>query len=206
MTPRKKRNALDHLRPQERADILDETLRRFPEMRTEATALAKEMLDSIDVEAMADEVHERFSAIGWEELKGRSGRQEWGGYIEPEEATWEILQEVFDPFLSDITRRYEAGLREAAEKVCQGIVLGLYRLREKDDLGALANAPDFALEAAAEGFAALLELCARSRRGTVARRFLATIGEEVEEWLEVLEQVAERAIPSAEKNKGKKRK
>lgn len=79
---------------------------------------------------------------------GRAGRHE-GGYTSPDEAAGEILHEAIEPFIEDMKRRLDLGLDDQALELCEGIVLGLYRVRDEHD-GLLGYVPDFPDEEAGD--------------------------------------------------------
>jgi len=62
----------------------------------------------------------------YESFNGRAGKQAWG-YVEPTDATWELLGEAVEDVVADMKRRANLGLHEAAEAICCGIVLGLHK-------------------------------------------------------------------------------
>jgi hypothetical protein len=71
-----------------------------------------------------------------------------GGYVEPSEAAWEILEETVEPFRDDMKRYLELGREAEALEICKGLVLGCYRLSERAGGDVLEWAPDFPAEAA----------------------------------------------------------
>ncbi len=92
---------------------------------------------------MRDEIR----ALDYEDLNARAGSHKWG-YVEPSEAAWEILEETVEPALDDMKRHIELGLEAEALEICKGMVLGLYRLSEREGGDVLGWAPDFPAEAA----------------------------------------------------------
>ena len=53
-----------------------------------------------------------------------------------------------EPYLDDLKRHLELGLEAEALAVCKGLVLGCYRLSEREGGDVLGWAPDFPAEAA----------------------------------------------------------
>ena len=157
MPGKKTRDILSHLGPAEGAHVLSELLRRHTSLRKEAYDIAKDLLDNISVEAVADEVADLVTAIGLEELGSRAGKHSWG-YVEPGEAAWELLEESIENLRNDMKRRFEVGMEQGAEEICQGIILGLYSVRNTNSDGAHDWAPDFPAEAAARAASTLVEL------------------------------------------------
>ncbi len=118
--PRKKaKDALVHLGAGECAQVLRELLKRHRDLRGEANEIAESLIDDITVDAVAEDVAQFVGSIGIEDLSGRAGKQSWG-YVEPSEAAWELLEESIEDFRADMKRRFEAGMKPAAEKICQG--------------------------------------------------------------------------------------
>lgn len=100
------------------------------------------------------------------------------------------------PFIEDIQRRAESGQSDAALATCVGIVLGLYRLRNRDGdpfLGWAADSPD---EMAGEAVVTLR----KALRGKKAARggprspanLPAIFRETAPEWADMLERCSRR--------------
>ena len=138
---------LDRLDSVEAAAVLRQLLAAHPEIVSEAEEISRSLLREETYAAIADEIEEAVQALDMGDLNARAGAHEWG-YVEPSEAAWEILEEAVEPFVADIERRIALGLEDAALQLCQGVVLGLYRV-ERGTGGELAQwAPDFFAEAA----------------------------------------------------------
>jgi hypothetical protein len=111
--------------------VLFALLERHPALLDDATAVALEVVSSLDPGSVADEV---VSAVGRLTLEAlRAGRQRSGGYVEATEAALELLESVIEPFQRAIPRLVRLGSEEAALRHCRGIVLGLYRLQACDN-------------------------------------------------------------------------
>lgn len=59
-----------------------------------------------------------------------------GSYVDPAEAGWDVVEEAVAPFLGDLNRRVALGRRAQATTICQGILLGLYHVSEREDRAA----------------------------------------------------------------------
>ncbi len=134
-----------------------ELFKRHRDLRGEANEIAEGLICDVSIETVAEDVAYLVGSIGIEELGGRAGKQSWG-YVEPSQAAWDLLEESIEDFRADMKRRFEAGMKPAAEKICQGIVLGLHEADGTNSDGALGWAPDFPAEAAAWSLSFLLEL------------------------------------------------
>jgi hypothetical protein len=89
-----------------------------------------------------------------------AGSHSWG-YVSPDEAAFELLDDAIEPFLADMKRLVELGHEEAAIATCLGIVLGLYGLKDRKSHEVLEWAPDFASQAACQ---AVTELSRETRK------------------------------------------
>src|SRR5437867_10875855 len=139
---------IERMQPEEATRVLQRLLAAHPELEMEAEGVAKSLLRAADFEVIADDICDAIQSLGYEQLQGRAGRQAWG-YVEPDQAAADILNETIAPFLDDLKRRVDLGLQEEALEQCKGLVLGCYRL-EKDGGGDLVQyAPEFPGETAA---------------------------------------------------------
>ena len=176
---------LERLSDAEAASLLNRLLDLHPELRSEAETLAAEALSDISVWAVAEEVEWAVLQFDYDDLNGRAGRHSWG-YVEPGEAAWELLEEAVQPFVDDMKRHLELGLEEQALDLCQGILLGLYRVREKSDDDILNWAPDFPAEKAGDALGVWANF---GRTGRKAGRRLPPefVAEHIPEWKWVLQ-------------------
>jgi hypothetical protein len=138
---------LERLKPGEAAAILRPLLEAHPELASEAKEMARSLLHDVEFQDVAAEVEEGIRALDYEDLNARAGSHEWG-YVEPSEAAVEILEETLEPFVEDMKRHLDLGLEAEALEICKGVVLGCYRLSEREGGEVLEWAPDFPGEAA----------------------------------------------------------
>ena len=66
-------DTLAHLADNERAQVLNELLKRHPDLRGEANAIAESLIDDVSVDSVADEVGDLVAGVGEDELSGRPG-------------------------------------------------------------------------------------------------------------------------------------
>lgn len=138
---------LERMSGAEAATVLKCLLDLHPELRDEAEAPAGEVLGAVSFLALADEVEAAVLQFDYCDLNARAGRHSWG-YVEPAEAAWELLEKAVRPFVDGMQRCLDLGLEEPARQSCQGILLGLYRVRDGGGNDILNWAPDFAAEEA----------------------------------------------------------
>jgi len=200
MGNRKGKDILSHLDLNELAEVLDQLLIRHPDLRDEANNIASNLLSEISVEAVSEEITDLILSVGLDVLGNRAGKQPWG-YVEPGQAAWEVLEERIEGIQKEMEKRMQVRQERSAEQLCQGIVIGLYDAMASKCDGALAWAPDFPAEAAAQTLSNLIKRYPPNRRRAAARRIITGIGEQAQEWLEMLYRVAEKVMSSKKKVK-----
>lgn len=184
---------LERLKAEELAAVLKALLERHPDLRGEAGKLAIESLSSPSIDRVADGVCTSVTNVDIEALSGRAGKKSWG-YVEPSEAACELLQEALDDIIADMKRRMELGLVEAAESMCRGIVLGLYKAKGVRSDGVLGWALDFPAEEACHAVAEFFRACPTEKRKFTRNRLLAALAGDVSDWSEMLARAAKPAV------------
>ncbi len=99
--------------------MLRTLLRRHPDLTTEAEVIATTFASCVDRQAVAEDIVDAVSALGFEELNARAGPQ-IHGHVGPGEAAWEILQEIVEPVIDEIERLLSIGQEEPARAQCEG--------------------------------------------------------------------------------------
>jgi len=192
-----KRSVLDNLKAEEALDVLHRLLATHPDMKKEVESIARSLLGEVSFEEIAYEIEAAVSAFDLDDLNGRAGNHEWG-YVGPDEAASDILEEAVEPFIADIGRHVELGMEAEALELCKGVVLGLHRVRQSGG-GLVAEwAPDFPAEAAGNAIQAWLgpgEGADKSGPKRKVRKRLAFpkefVEKEVPEWAEKIERMVE---------------
>ncbi len=138
---------LERLKPEEASAVLRDLLEIHPDLTREAEEIARSLLHEVNYEDVAAEIEDEIRALDYEDLNARAGSHEWG-YVEPSEAAEEILEETLEPFVEDLKRHLELGIEAEALEICKGLVLGCYRLSEREGGDVLGWASDFPAEAA----------------------------------------------------------
>lgn len=133
MANRTRRSALTSLSEAERAQVLDALLRAHPGLAAEAERFAADLLAGQDQQAVAEDVAAGLRALNLGDLAGRAGRQWGGGYVDPYEAAYDLLEEVIAPYLADLDRRAGVGAQDAALQIGCGVLLGLHSCRGCED-------------------------------------------------------------------------
>lgn len=147
---------LDALKDHERAEVLIALLTSHPELLAEAEQLAIETLTGVTPEAVADDVVAALVNIPLDDLAARAGSHR-GGYTEPHEAAWQLIETALDPFLADLRRLATLGHSDAATATAAGILTGLDHLPDPADGSVLAHAGPETVEHLAEDVLSVIE-------------------------------------------------
>lgn len=196
MPRRKSSDLLSHLDAEERSLVLTELLESHPELLEQANTIAQILVDDVTKEDIAWDVADCVTGVDLEEVNSRSGSQPWG-YVKPGEASWELLDEAIADVRAEMIRKHQGGMEAAAETACQGIVMGLHEVRNRESDGALGWAQDFPRDAAAQAVFDLVEKYPAHRRKAAGRRIIAAVRQSAEDWVEMLE----RAVRDASRRK-----
>jgi hypothetical protein len=182
----------EKMSPGELAQVLHALLRKHPDLKPEAEAIAVDLVSSSSVEDTAEQVLDAVTALDLDSLNDRAGSHSWG-YVEPTEAAWELLEEAVQDVIADMKRRMDLGLETAAETICLGIVVGLHKAKNVVSDGPLAWAEDFPAEAACNAVAELLRMCPAEDRKAVHDRLMEALASLVPDWRKTIARAADRA-------------
>jgi len=134
---------LDRLKADERGELLEELLAVHPELVADAERLALARMAAVDADDVAEAIEWELREADISQLAYRSGRVRGRGYVHENEAASEILEELLQPELDDLTRRAGLGLHDAARQIAIGLLRGLANCHNVEDGTVLAYAgPD----------------------------------------------------------------
>ncbi|MGH9292285.1 MAG: hypothetical protein ACRDZ6_05850 [Acidimicrobiales bacterium] len=129
--PRRPRTpALDRLNSDERGHLLRELLSAHPELVDEVEHLALDQLATVAVDEVAESLELALRGADADQLAHRAGRVRGRGYVEVNEAAGEILGELLQAELDDLSRRAALGLHDEARQLALGLLRGLANCRE----------------------------------------------------------------------------
>jgi hypothetical protein len=89
-------------------------------------------LSEIDSEDVAIVLYDDLNALKVEEVWDRAGKTRHG-YVDTGEAADQMIQEVIDPFLEELEKYQKLGMTYEANKLCMGLLLGLYRFDRESE-------------------------------------------------------------------------
>ena len=192
---RKPATVLERLTAEESTKVLATLLSRHQALRAEAEQIATELVSMPAVDQVAHDVVGSLTDIDCDAVSSRAADQRWG-QVAPTEAAWELLQQALGDVIRDMQRRMDLGLVDAAEAICRGIVVGLYRAQGSGADGALGWAPDFPSKQASRAVAELLQACPADRKRATRERLLAALSDEAPDWREMLVRAAAPERPA----------
>ena len=127
-TTRAKYDCLDVLTGDEAQIVLKDLLSSRPDLISDARRAANALLATV---SFADVAADVFGALQALDLDDLDAGPRPGGYIEPSEAAWNVIEKVVTPYFHDLERRVKLRHEDEALEVCKGIVLGLYRAEHR---------------------------------------------------------------------------
>lgn len=135
------------------------------------------------VDDVAQAVCSAVCSLGLEHLTERAGSHSWG-YVGPDEAAWELLDESVSDWTEEWQRELRMGDVASAVIICLGIVTGLYRARSASERadGPLGWEPDFLIEHACLTVRDLLLACPKTSRKPTARKLLPALTGAAPDW------------------------
>lgn len=116
---------LERLTGDERGQLLGELLVAHPELVAEAERLALAKLAIVDGDEVAESLVWALREAEVDQLAQRAGRVRGRGYVHENEAAYEILEEILQRELDDLSRRAMLGLHDAARQMARGLLRGL---------------------------------------------------------------------------------
>jgi hypothetical protein len=123
-TNRAKSDCLDVPSGDEAQIALQDLLSSRPDLILDARRAANALLATVSFADVAADVVDALQALDLDDLD--AGPRP-GGYVEPSEAAWNVIEKVVTPYFHDLERRVKLRHEDEALEVCKGIVLGLYR-------------------------------------------------------------------------------
>jgi hypothetical protein len=133
----------------EKASVLAALVNDEPGLGERAEGIARRVLATVDVTAISDLITETILELDTEDLATRAGPRR-GGYVEPTDAAWQLLEEAIEPWIDDLRRRGRLGFHQAATDLATAIRQALETAEEGadriDDCLLRQWAPDFLSE------------------------------------------------------------
>jgi hypothetical protein len=133
---------LDSLSDEQAAQVLYLLSRSDPGIALRAEAIARDFLEDIDYEEIADGLYNDLDYLEIDDVWDSSGRKRDGSYIEPGERAHEMMEEVVTPLIEEMKEYVNREMPDQACEFCKGILLGLSRFENESGSDLLEETPD----------------------------------------------------------------
>ena len=132
---------IDHLSPNDALTILKTLARDDEHLAARITEIATARLSEVDPEEVAIVLYDELDALEVEEVWDRAGPTRHG-YVDPGEAADQMIEEVIEPYLEELKKYQELGMNVEANRMCMGLLLGLYQFDDESTSKFKDWAPD----------------------------------------------------------------
>lgn len=132
---------IDRLSPNDALAILKALAREDRGLAARIVEIATAYLGEIDPGEVAFELYDELNTLRVEEVWDRAGptRQ---GYVDPGEAAGQMVKETIEPYLEEIKKYQALGMNAQANRICMGLLLGLYKFEAESTSEFKDWAPD----------------------------------------------------------------
>jgi hypothetical protein len=127
---REPRQIIDHLSPADALSILEALADSDEQLAARIAEMATARLRGVDPEEVAAVLYDELDALEVEEVWDRAGPTRHG-YVDPGEAADEMIEEVVEPLLEELKKYQALGMNTEANRMCMGLLLGLYRFEHE---------------------------------------------------------------------------
>ena len=117
---------IDHLSPTDALSILRTLASSDKQLARRIAEIATAHLSEVDPEEVAVVLYDELDALEVEEVWDRAGPKR-DGYVAPSEAAYGMVEEAIDPYLEELKKYQKLGMKTEANRMCMGLLLGLYQ-------------------------------------------------------------------------------
>lgn len=130
----KKKDILKEINSDEARNILMILIEKDKKISAIVKQIAKQVLSSVDVDKVANDIYFDLNNIAVEDVWDNSGGTR-EGYVEPDELAGEMFEEALDQFLEELKRYQDLSMHTEAKIVCMGILKGLHKFKKESTTG-----------------------------------------------------------------------
>lgn len=116
---------INQLSPSDALAVLKTLARDDEALAARIAEVAIAHLNELEPEEVASVLYDELDALEVEEVWDRAGRTR-DGYVEPIEVADEMVGAVIAPYLEELQKYQALGMNEQANRMCMGLLLGLY--------------------------------------------------------------------------------
>ncbi|MFQ5812175.1 MAG: hypothetical protein ACE5I2_03130 [Anaerolineae bacterium] len=135
------REIIDHLSHIDALAILRILAGSDEQLATRIAEIATAYLSEVDPEEVAAILYDELNFLEVEDVWDRAGPTRYG-YVEPGEAAGQMIEEVLEPFLEELAKYQKLDMNTEANRMCMGLLLGLYQFEHESTSKFKDWAPD----------------------------------------------------------------
>jgi hypothetical protein len=105
--------------------ILKTLAERDQKMAKQIEAVARELLDHVEMEDVAADVQMELECLDVEDVWDKSGATRYG-YVDPGDAAWQMFEDILKPFEEAVEKYKRISMPRQAKMCWQGILKGIY--------------------------------------------------------------------------------
>jgi len=117
---------IDQLSPDQALAILKTLAANNERLARRIAKMGTAHLSKVDAEEVAAALYDELDALAVEEVWDRSGKTRHG-YVETGEAASQMIEEVIKPYLKQLEKYQTLDMSTEANKLCLGLLMGLYQ-------------------------------------------------------------------------------
>ncbi len=166
------REIIDQLSPGQALAILKTLAASNEQLARRIAKMGSAYLSKVDMEEVAAALYDELDALEVEEVWDRSGKTRHG-YVDTGEAACQMIEEVVEPYLARLKKHQTLGMATEANKLCRGLLLGLYQF----DRESQSEFKNWATDAPGEFASSVIDTWKAGRLGrkdlTALKQFIA---------------------------------
>lgn len=121
---------IGRLTPAQAKEVVRRLSQASGEIRQAVVSEALNVLRNVEMDDIADEIFLALDSIDVQNCWAQSGDSRTG-YISPDEAAQEIIEEEVQPYLDQMRRYHELHMPDQEATYCMAAILGLYRFEQE---------------------------------------------------------------------------
>jgi hypothetical protein len=123
-------DVIGKLTAEQALEIVERLYRKGGDMRDAVVAEAMNLLTQFSLDDIAEEVFDALDLIDAQDCLDQAGALR-DGYMPPDEAAVDVIEEELQPFFDQVERYHELGMGEQEATYCMAVILGVYRFEHE---------------------------------------------------------------------------
>ncbi len=174
-----KDDIFNRISPDEALEILRQLAKKDKELKKKIVELAEKSIRDVDVDEICEVVFFDLDGIDVHELWDRSGSSR-DGYTSPEDMSFEMIEEVMDPYAKEMQRLLDLKMHQEAMFYCMGVLKGIYRYEKESE----SEFKNWATDIPGEIFRSVLKKWGKGRNKEDKMEMKDFIHEQCPDWFE----------------------